>query len=411
MSNAFTNFLGGVVNGLLGNPSANMRDYQHASRLYVDNTYARAPKHGFLYFVAFNFNDGVIRDQQWASFGKVDAGLLVKKVDLPRFKIATDTLNQYNRKTVVQTRLNYEPISLEFHDDNSEITTGLWKNYYKYYYTDSAYGGYNDLHPPAKSKKSGIGQALFGGILAKGSSLNQNKSNSVSVPAAFGDTKYGATDFAYGFDNLQTVPFFKSIDIYVLHQQKFTQYTLVNPIVTEWQHDSLNQEEGGKILHSKMNIAYENVLYNQGSIQKGQESGTFEARYYDSTPSPLSIGGKGTNSIFGPGGLVAGASSIFGEGGSIDNGNYLGAALQTINLVKNAKNITKSSVLNEGYSILGGVLGTVSAQGNQPGGVGQAIQNGFMSQGPGLNIMINGFSNQNSSVNGTTQTTPSKLGT
>jgi len=397
MSNAFTNFLGGVVNGLLGNPSANMRDYQHASRLYVENTYARAPKHGFMYFVAFNFNDGVIRDSSWAASGKVDAGLLAKKVDLPKFKISTETLNQYNRKTVVQTKLNYDPINIEFHDDNSEITTGLWKNYYKYYFTDSAYGGRDDLKPPPGARKQGIVQGLFGGVMAKGSSTTQNKSQHVSVPAAFGDTKYGSTDYIYGFDSLQNKPFFTSIDIYVLHQHKFTQYTLVNPKITDWSHDSLDQEQGNKMLHNRMTVMYEDVLYNYGSIEKGSDTGVFEARYYDTTPSPLSIGGKGSNSIFGPGGVIAGASSIFGEGGYLDNGNVLGAALAAANLVKNAKNITKSSLVSEGYSILGGVLGSVSAQGNQPGGVGQAVQNGLLAQGPGLNIMINGFPNQSAS--------------
>ena len=52
MSNPFTNFLGGVGAGIFGN-SAQMKDYNHASRLYVADTYARAPKLGFLYFVSF----------------------------------------------------------------------------------------------------------------------------------------------------------------------------------------------------------------------------------------------------------------------------------------------------------------------------------------------------------------------
>jgi hypothetical protein len=46
---AFTNFLGGVVGGVFG-PTGNLRDYQHANRLYVQNSYSRAPKFGFLYF-------------------------------------------------------------------------------------------------------------------------------------------------------------------------------------------------------------------------------------------------------------------------------------------------------------------------------------------------------------------------
>jgi hypothetical protein len=42
MSNAFTNFLGGIGSGLLDSGPV-MKDYQHADRLYVWESYARAP--------------------------------------------------------------------------------------------------------------------------------------------------------------------------------------------------------------------------------------------------------------------------------------------------------------------------------------------------------------------------------
>jgi hypothetical protein len=35
---------------------------------------------------------------------------------------------------------------------------------------------------------------------------------------------------------------------------------LINPIVAKWDHDTLNQDEGNKILSKKMSIAYETVL-------------------------------------------------------------------------------------------------------------------------------------------------------
>ena len=139
MSNAFTNFLSGVVDGVFGS-SADLKDYQHANRLFVRNTYARAPKLGFLFFVNFNINPDAILDKAWKEKGRKDVGLLVKKADLPKFKIATETLNQYNRRTLVQSKLTYDPISIEFHDDNSDITLDLWKNYYQYYFADGVYG-------------------------------------------------------------------------------------------------------------------------------------------------------------------------------------------------------------------------------------------------------------------------------
>ena len=115
MSNAFTNFLGNVASGLLGKSDGDLRDYQHANRLYVQNNYDRSPKVGFLYFVNFNVNKDIISklDPSYIARGLNDVGFLAKKVDLPKFKISTETLNQYNRKTVVQTKIQYNDINID----------------------------------------------------------------------------------------------------------------------------------------------------------------------------------------------------------------------------------------------------------------------------------------------------------
>lgn len=386
MSNAFTNFLGGVVEGTFGD-TANVKDYQHADRLYVRNTYARMPKVGFLYYVVFNINKDAVRDKQWLNRqGIRDVGLLVKRIDLPKFSIATETLNQYNRKTVVQTRLTYNSVGIDFHDDNSDITTNLWKNYYKYYFADSNYG-----------------DSPLGGSVAK----SGFKSSTTVTPTAYNDTKYGLEDYAYGFDNYQSKAFFTSIDIYVLHQKQFTKYTLVNPKVTDWSHDSVGQDDGAKILASKMSVTYENVLYSAGKIVKGREPNGFAAVYYDTSPSPLSIGGNGTNTLFGPGGVIAGVENIFDIAGKEDKGplDYLNLAISANTLAKNTRQLSKSGLATEGYSIVSGVLRNVGATGNQPGGVSESVKSGLASQGIGINL----FSSQNSSINGETKAQPKKL--
>lgn len=265
MSNAFTQFLSGKEEVF--------RDYQHASRLFVNNTYARAPKFGFLYFVALNINQEAILDSQWnEQKGPRDVGILVKKVDLPKFSIATETLNQYNRKTVVQNKITYQPISIEFHDDNSDITNKLWINYYKNYFIDSNYG---DL-VAGKDQKGGI-------------------------PSAYSDTKFGIQNNPYGmYNNNLKEDFFRSIEIYVLHQGNFSQFTIVNPKITEWSHDSLNSSDSAKVLQNRMTVAYENVIYKQGTIVKNQKPESFAAVYYDDYPSPYSVNGIPRNTpVFG----------------------------------------------------------------------------------------------------------------
>ena len=244
-----------------------MRDFQHADRLYVKDNYARAPKLGFLYYVRFNINQSAIstenQSKQWAAFDmKNTLGLLAKKVDLPKFTVTTETLNQYNRKTIIQKGINYTPINIDLHDDNTDITHLLWVNYFKHLVVDG----------------------------------NQSKQ-------AYTDTKYGNTDYNYGRYDVGTksygsnaasaVPvnykFFESIDIFVLHQKNFTQYTLVNPRIKDWKHDSVEQASGNKILQNSMSIEYETVFYQQGEVKKDSND-QLNLTFYDKTPSPHTIG-------------------------------------------------------------------------------------------------------------------------
>lgn len=360
MANAFSNFLGGVVNGVFGKGPIT-KDYQHADRVYVKNNYARAPKFGFLYFINFNINTAALpRSNIWGNIGYKEVGLLVKRADLPKFSISTETLNQYNRKTIIQTALKYDPITIDFHDDNSNITRDLWKSYFQYYYMDSTYGKDKDF------------------------------------PIEFKNTKYSVENYSYGLNSFQSTPFFSSIDIYVLHQHKFTHYVLINPIVTNWSHDTLDQSDSSKILTNKVTVAFETVLYKEGSITQSSPAG-FASTYYDTAPSPLSIAGNGTNTLLGPGGIINGVDQILNGEGSLLQKAILGA-----NVLRNAKTLSVAGIKQEGYSIVSGVLGNIQQTGNQPGGVSSSIQTGISQRGT-LNI----FGNQSASE--ITQSTPSRL--
>lgn len=364
MSNPFNNFLGQLINGA-GNPKGNMGDFQHASRLYVDDTFALAPKAGWIYYVVFNINqaalgasgvpskpdsNGLIElikaagnlTDDWVARRQPEIGMLVKATDLPKFAVQNEVVNQYNRKTYIQKAITYQPLSMSFHDDMSNVTHRLWTYYYKYYYADSNYGN---------------GNAKFVG----------------TNPAAFGNTKYktnndifGST--AYGLNNGQVNPFFDSITIYQMNRKRFTSFTLVNPMILQWDHDRLEQGSGNRVLENKCQLGYESVLYGQGYVRKDEPSG-FAIFHYDLSPSPLSIAGGGNNSLFGPGGIISGAGEILGDLSEMANGNVtlggvLGTALKTGNLIKNGKNVTGAGVTGELFGMLQGrsaALGVVGA--------------------------------------------------
>ncbi len=372
MANAFTQWLSQAGSSYQnGNPI--LKDFQHASRLYVDDTYARSPKFGFLYFVAFNINSNAIVDENWK--GKLfqkDVGFLVKRIDLPKFQISAETLNQYNRKTVVQTKLNYQPVSIDFHDDNSDITNNLWINYYKFHYNDSLYGDSTDL-----SRKQNIVQ--------------------------YKDTKFGEIDYKYGRKNYKNLkePFFTSIDIYVMHQQQFTQITLINPKITEWTHDSLDQSNDTKILQNKMTLMYENVLYNRGYITKDLPEG-FTARYYDNAPSPYSVAGYGIKDVTG---TIPGSNAVYGKPKSTVQSPILDIGKILLKNVLNKKGLGKLGPV--GYNIAGSILSNIGSAGKNSEPPPSSNQPGILNLPGGIGINV--FKGLNTTSDGKIRANPAAI--
>ncbi len=350
-----------------------MRDFQHASRLYLDNAYALAPKTSWIYYVVFSIEPSAISEVMWKNQRRdYEAGMLVKSCDLPKFQISVDTLNQYNRKTNVQSKITYQPISFQFHDDQSNVTNSLWVNYFRYYYRDTWHG-----------QKVGVTDE----ITNKPAAFKNNKYEPVEAYPGGPDGRPG-TPGAYGLNNNQSKPFFNAITIYQLNQKRFTSYIIVNPLITAWEHDQLDQTQGSKFATNKMTIAYETVFYGEGKVRRDQPSG-FATFHYDVTPSPLSIAGGGTNTLFGPGGIISGVEDIFGSSDRLLNKGMgdtvlgtIGLGIKGANLLKNARNITRESLKAEGKSIINSALqGAISGAG---GGFTGMINGGLGSLGSSL---------------------------
>ena len=92
-----------------------------------------------------------------------------------------------------------------------------------------------------------------------------------------------------------------------------------------------------------MQLLYETVIYKSGIVNRNNVPG-FATIHYDNSPSPLTVLGGGTNSIFGPGGVVDGIGSVIRN---VQSGNILGAILSASNTYNNAKRIKKSDAKEE----------------------------------------------------------------
>jgi hypothetical protein len=121
-----------------------------------------------------------------------------------------------------------------------------------------------------------------------------------------------------------------------------------------------------------MTIEFETVLMSRGPVQTGIAPKGFGGRHYDQSPSPLSLAGGGTTSVFGVGGVL---SDLAGFGGGKNpfsdiesqngsgGGSLLKRAIQFANRLKNAKNLSKEGLRQEGLQILKGGLGAISRGG------------------------------------------------
>jgi len=306
-----------------------LRDARHANQIYTQNNFAFSPKTKYMYHVRFDPNEEIGNNATSNVFRfQKELGILVKSADLPSFRASVENKQQYNRKKNVQTRVDYQPVQLRMHDDNLGLTTMLMEAYYRYYFNDSNITTIEDSYHPR-----GTYQEVTNGL-------------------------------RYGLDNSRRFPFFKDIKLYQFARHEYTEYTLVNPMISQWGHDTMNQSETTGIAENAMTLVYENVLYDRGAV--GEDSpATFATTHYDKSPSPLGVGGGGVNSLFGDGGVLGGIGSILGD---INSGNFgLGTIIKGVNVFKNAKNLSKDSIKNEGLSLLEGAA--INALNNTVNGV------------------------------------------
>ena len=361
MANILNGFLDNVISGL-GNPKGTLGDFQHAARLYNSQAMRLAPKGKWMYHVVFNLNPSAVAS------GKFDIqkhgtaiNMLVKSVDLPKFRIQVDRPQQYNRKKAVQTKLEYDNISVVFHDDNFGLTTNLWSMYYGYYYGDSKHGA-SAGSSTAGSLITGIGNVVAGLVPGANGLLGAVKSflgsSESGIPVAYQrNSTRGETlnKFRYGLDNGSSTSFFSSIQIFQLARHQYQSYTLINPIISSWSHASLDSAATDAATNT-MSLAYEAVIYGAGAVSRGTPKG-FATEYYDNQPSPLGLLGGGVTSLFGQGGVLGGIASILGDLGPGGNGFTLGTVIKGINVYQNAKKLSKEGIRQEGFNILKSAIG------------------------------------------------------
>ena len=358
-------------NRLLSPVNANVNgkifDYAHAHQLFVADSQKLAPKYSFLYYVKFDRDTTVSTIKDTSSL--IETGQLVKSVALPKFSIENKALNAYNRTNLVQTKIKYDPVQITFHDDGNNTVLDFWKDYYNYHYRDADY-----RDPFGDSSTSNYQQKH-----------KYNFNNSAPLNTWGYSLRNGA----------EQVHYLKNIRLYSLNRGTFTEYILVNPIITSFQHGQHTAGENSTMTHT-MTVAYETVLYYYGTITNATVPGMLDL-HYDKRPSPLTPGGLrgqgaggfrrprafGARGVFGNGGIIDTTDQIIGD---ISKGDLSGAVRKGFRAFQNNKgaNLKDIAAMEAKRALLRGILtGTNPFSGvnipvisNLAKGVGGAVRDG-----------------------------------
>lgn len=303
-------------------PGQSTHDYQHAAKLFLADNMRLAPKQAFLYYVCININQSLLSGLIGSSISsqglseQYEAGMLVKSVVLPKFSIDAKVMNAYNRKTIVQNKINYDPINITFHDDAANVVLNFWNDYYTYYYRDS------DYEP-----------TLYG------------------VPSTY-DLRQ-RTKWGYSILNTNLQPFLRDIQIFSLNQKRFTEYRLINPMITAWRHGEHNSAEGAGIMECTMTLTYETVKYRTGYVNPVDVNG-FSLLHYDTTPSPIATS---TTNIYTDQGILGtingGSKDLARTDGTIGSAGLISNFLSVQRAYNNLKSVNWGSVAQKTLAQIG----------------------------------------------------------
>lgn len=314
-----------------------LRDYTHASKTFRTNGYELAPRLKFLFHTYFTLNTQIPGVQELLdNSDAVSIGLSVKTIDLPSYQISVDTLNQYNRKRLVQTKIEYQPVQITFNDDGGDLIRNLWYNYLNYYYKDSA------------NKYEGVANmdGSSGPLQTTPAGFSYNTSDLYSNDRFVNDWGYAGEAYSDGTSSPGGKPqFFKDIKIYGMNQHKFAAYVLINPMITDWRHDTYDYSQGNGTMTHTVTIRYETVKYYSGAIGAARPdtnvNGFGDPAHYDQVRSSLAR--EGSQATFlGQGGLLDAGVGIYDD---LLSGNPIGAIQKALNVNATLKKTSISNII------------------------------------------------------------------
>ena len=130
-----------------------------------------------------------------------------------------------------------------------------------------------------------------------------------------------------------------------MNQHKFAAYVLINPMITDWRHDTYDYSQGNGTMTHTVTIRYETVKYYSGAIGAARPDtnviGFGDPAHYDQVRSSLAR--EGSQATFlGQGGLLDAGVGIYDD---LLSGNPIGAIQKALNVNATLKKTSISNII------------------------------------------------------------------
>jgi len=220
----------------LGDREFYWRDFRNA---YHYNPSQDPPRQQFGGYVSFvldrdlfgqPFFDEVNNDEL-----RVRMSSLVRTADMPQVEFQTQTMNEYNKKKIINTGVQYQPVTIRVVDTASNAWLQIIMKYFAYHYMNprnKANQGDRDVN------NVNIGEGgldFIGSQFGAGGPFDSNK---------------------YGYNPNLNPNFFERIDYVLYHAQKGVQYSLINPVMTGFTHTPIDYASN-ELMEFTMTFQYE----------------------------------------------------------------------------------------------------------------------------------------------------------
>lgn len=234
-----------------GNRKFYMRDFKNAARFQpgVDPV-----RHNFQGYVNFILNRDLFASLYGNPTGenefRTTISSLIRTAQMPGVQFKTETLNQYNRKKIVNTGVEYDPVQLQVYDTVGNEWLTLLMKYFAYHYM-------NPRNKNAANNRDVAGAVnRFGGV--------------EEINSFFGKDGIFDSNNA-GYNTNKTSHFFERIDYVLYHANRGVQYSLINPVLTSFKASDIDYSDSG-FKSFDLGIQYESfTVYNKVNFNMTDE--------------------------------------------------------------------------------------------------------------------------------------------